>query len=108
MPLTRRRFVQRVGIGAVAALTDQFISARGRENLVRSAFDPSLQAIQPGMIILSSNENPMGPGKAVIDAARAAFGPSGTELGRYSPSASDLIDAICHKFKVKPENVMLG
>ncbi len=40
--LTRRSFVQTVGIGAAA-----YIGARGRENSLWSALEPTLQAVEP-------------------------------------------------------------
>jgi len=106
--LTRRGFVQTVGIGAAGAVTSSFIGARGRENSIWSVFEPTLQAVEPGVICLSSNENPLGPGKTVLDAVKAAFGPTGAKPGRYSSAGGDLIDAIAKKFNVKPENVVLG
>jgi len=101
--LTRRRFVQTVGIGAAA-----YIGARGRENAIWSAFETPLEAIEKNVICISSNENPLGPGQQVLDAVKAAFGPSGAQPGRYSSSAKDLIDAIAKKQGVKPENIVLG
>ena len=78
--LTRRRFVQTtVGTGAAA-----YIGARGRENSLWSAFEPTLEAVAPGMICLSSNENPLGPGATVLDGIKSAFGPAGAPPGRYS------------------------
>ena len=106
--LTRRGFVQTVGIGAAGAVTSSFIGARGRENSIWSVFEPTLHAVEPGVICLSSNENPLGPGKTVLDAVKAAFGPNGAKPGRYSNAGSDLIDAIAKKFNVKGENVVLG
>jgi histidinol-phosphate aminotransferase len=106
--LTRRGFVQTVGIGAAGALTSAAIGARGRENSLWAAFEPSLLAAEPGTIVISSNENPLGPGQTVLDAVRAAFGPAGAQPGRYSGSAGDLIDEIAKKFSVKPDNVVLG
>jgi len=100
--LTRRRFVQTT-VGAAA-----YIGARGRENSIWSAFEPTLEAVAPGMICLSSNENPLGPGAAVLDAVTSAFGPAGATPGRYSGSSRDLIDAIAKKQGVKPENIVLG
>jgi len=108
MAQTRRQFVQTVGLGAAGALTASYIGARGRENSIWSAFEPSLQAVQPGMICISSNENPVGPGQVVLDSIRAAFGPNNAQPGRYSESAHDLIGAIAKKFGVKRENVALG
>jgi histidinol-phosphate aminotransferase len=106
--LTRRGFVQTVGIGAAGALTSSFIGARGRENSLWSAFEPTLQALEPGVICLASNENPLGPGQKVLDAVKAAFGPNGAQPGRYSGNAGALIEEIAKKFKVKTENVVLG
>ena len=101
--LTRRRFVQTVGIGAAA-----YIGARGRENAIWSALEPTLEAIEPGVICLSSNENPGGPGQTVLAAVKDAFGPNGARPGRYDGSARELIEAIATKQGVKPENVVLG
>jgi histidinol-phosphate aminotransferase len=101
--LTRRTFVQTVGAGAAA-----YIGARGRENSVWSFFEPTLEAIEPGVICLASNENPVGPGKTVLDAVTEAFGPVGGRPGRYDGSASALIEAIAKKQGVKPENIVLG
>jgi histidinol-phosphate aminotransferase len=108
MAFTRRGFVQTVGIGGAGALTSALIGARGRENALWSAFEPTLQAIEPGIICLASNENPMGPGKTVMKAVRAAFGEGGRTPGRYSGMSGDLADAIAKKLAVKPENVVLG
>ncbi|HEY7501415.1 MAG TPA: aminotransferase class I/II-fold pyridoxal phosphate-dependent enzyme [Vicinamibacterales bacterium] len=104
MALSRRGFVHTVGLGATAA----WIGARGREHSIWSAFEAPLQAVEPGMIVLSSNENPLGPGKAVMKAVRAAFGEGGRAPGRYSGASGDLIDAIAKRLGVKPENIVLG
>lgn len=108
MALSRRSFVRTVGIGAAGALTSSFITSRGRENMIWSAVEPALHAVEPGTIVISSNENPMGPGAKVLDAIRAAFGSDGSRPGRYSGSARDLIDALAKKHGVKPENIVLG
>lgn len=108
MPLTRREFVQTIGVGAAGALTSSYIGGRGRENGVWAALEPSLAAAEPGTIVLASNENPLGPGQTVLDAVRAAFGDGGRAPGRYSGSAGELIDVITKKFGVKRENVVLG
>ena len=101
--LTRRTFVQAAGVGAAA-----FIGARGRENSLWSMIEPTLEAIEPGVICLASNENPAGPGATVLDAVKTAFGPVGGRPGRYDNSAGALIEAIAKKQGVKPENVVLG
>src|SRR5688572_16830751 len=107
MALSRRNFVRTVGIGAAGAFTTS-IMARGRENAIWSAFEATLEAQAPGTIIISSNENPMGPGDTVLNAIKTAFGPSGSRPGRYSGSARDLVDALAKKHGVKPENIVLG
>ena len=108
MALTRRGFVHTIGIGAAGALTGSWIGARGREHAIWSLIEPTLQAVEPGVIVLASNENPIGPGAKVLDAVKAAFGEGGRAPGRYSNQSRDLIDAIAKKQGVKPENVVLG
>jgi histidinol-phosphate aminotransferase len=108
MALTRRGFVRTAGIGAAGALTSSWIGARGREHSVWSAFEPTLHAVEPGQIVLASNENPLGPGRTVMNAVQAAFGEGGRKPGRYSGSSRELIEAIAAKQKVKPENIVLG
>ena len=108
MAITRRSFVRATGIGAAGAFTSSFISARGRENAIWAALEAPLHAEQAASIIISSNENPMGPGPTVLDAIRAAFGADGSRPGRYSPSSRDLIDALAARHSVKPDNIVLG
>jgi histidinol-phosphate aminotransferase len=108
--LTRRKFVQ-VGAGAAGAITASWIGGRGREAGIWAGFEPTLDAQAPtaaGPIILSSNENPLGPGKAVLDAVKTAFGPAGAAPGRYSNANSALVDAIAKKFNITSANILLG
>jgi histidinol-phosphate aminotransferase len=101
MSLSRRRFVQTLGVGAAGA----WIGARGREASLFSLEQPLSAAEAQKMIIISSNENPLGPGQKVLDAVRGAFG----EAGRYPFStAGDVSNAIAEHFKVKSDNVLLG
>ena len=106
MALSRRRFVQTAGIGAGAALTSS-VWGRGRENAVWSAFEAELEAVEKGVICIASNENPVGPGKKVLDSLKALL-EGGTRPGRYSNQGGALTEAICAHFKVKPENVLLS
>jgi histidinol-phosphate aminotransferase len=105
--LTRRRFVQSVGAGAAGIAAGSWVGARGRENSLWD-LEAGLQAVEPGMICLSSNENPVGPGQKVLDAVRTAFGPAGATPGRYSNASGALIEAIAKKFNVTTANVALG
>ena len=60
------------------------------------------------VIRISSNENPLGPGRAVLDAIVNKF----PEAGRYpfnsTPSEGKLAETIAALHKAKPENVILG
>lgn len=93
--------------------TAAFLAARGHEAYVadlqaqgRNARPP----LPPGVneIRLSSNENPLGPGPRVLDAILGKF----PEAGRYpfnsTPADSNLVSALAARFKVKPENIVLG
>jgi histidinol-phosphate aminotransferase len=109
MSLSRRKFVQTVGIGAGAALTSN-IWGRGRENSLWSVLEPDLQAVERGVICIASNENPVGPGKVVLDSLRSLL-EGGTKPGRYSNQTGDLQDAVAAKFarqNVKRDNVLLS
>ena len=102
--LTRRTFVQTVGTGVAA-----YIGARGRENSLWSAFEPTLEAVAPGMICLSSNENPLGPRHdGARRASRRRSARPARAPGRYDGTARPLIEAIAKKQGVKPENIVLG
>jgi histidinol-phosphate aminotransferase len=102
MSLSRRRFVQTVGAGAAG----MWIAGRGREaGLFDLGFEAQLNAQSGSPVILASNENPLGPGRAVLDAVRASF----TETGRYQfGTVAELTDLIAQRHKVKPENVLVG
>jgi histidinol-phosphate aminotransferase len=83
MSLSRRAFVRTLGIGGAGAFSTAWIVGRGREALAWGP-DPVEEMLQASpdtvMIILSSNENARGPGKAALDAlnGRADF-----KVGRY-------------------------
>ena len=108
MALTRRGFVRTAGLGAGSALGAVWIGARGRENALWSVVEPRLEAAERGVIVLASNENPLGPSAAVLSAVQSAFGEGGRAPGRYSNASRQLIEAIAKKQGVKPENVVLG
>jgi len=89
MALTRRGFVQTVGIGAAGALTSSWIGSRGRENDIWSLVEPSLHAVEPGLIVLASNEKPIGPGAKVLEAVKAA-GFEGVQAGHKAQACRDV------------------
>src|SRR5882757_3324425 len=105
MAITRRSFVQTAAIGAGAALTNS-VWGRGRENSVWSAFDADLQAVEKGMICIGSNENPVGPGKKVLDGLRDLL-EGGKKPGRYSNQVGEHTESIAAHSKVKPDILLV-
>jgi histidinol-phosphate aminotransferase len=105
MSLSRRRFVRNVSAGAAGL----WVAGRGRE---AGLFDLNFEAAfgqsrmpADGPMILASNENPLGPGKIVLDAVRGGFG----ELGRYQfATSAEVSELIARKHGVKAENVLVG
>ncbi len=116
MSVSRRGFLQGLGQGRTS-YASAFIAARGHEEHVaeamqqqgrsggmqRPALPPGVQAIR-----ISSNENPLGPGKAAIDAILGKF----PEANRYpfnsSPLDADLEILLAKLNTAKRENVVLG
>jgi histidinol-phosphate aminotransferase len=110
---TRRAFLDVLGGRFDYTETAAMFAARGHEAYVaelqaqgRAARPP----LPPGVteIRLSSNENPLGPGKRVLDAITSKF----PEAGRYpfnsTPADRNLVETIAAMHKCKPENVSLG
>src|SRR5205823_11669732 len=106
MALSRRQFVQTAGLGAGVALTSS-VWGRGRENAIWSAFEPDLQAVERGVICISSNENPVGPGEKVLGTLRTLL-EGGKKPGRYSNQVGELTESIASHFKVKTDNVLVS
>jgi histidinol-phosphate aminotransferase len=113
MGVSRRGFFE-VFAGGRPSDSDiyQLIAARGSEAFHAeqggrmAASGPASGAPE---IRISSNENPLGPGKAAVEAMLAVFG----EVGRYPFNSSTLnegklIEAIAAKQQVKTENVILS
>ena len=109
MSVSRRGFLQ----GRVLPFSGAFIAARGLEahlaDEVQGA-SPARSLVPPGVaeIRISSNENPLGPGQAVLDTILGRF----PEANRYpfnsTPSDSALTSAIASRFRIKPENIVVG
>jgi histidinol-phosphate aminotransferase len=106
MSLSRRDFVRTLGVGAAGAYAATFVSTRRQEAIAFAA----QTGMSPSQVInLSNNENPMGPGQSVLDAIERALGPTGSSAGRYPFAlAEPLHELIAKKWKVKPENVLVG
>jgi len=93
--------------------TAALLAARGHEAYVAELQAQGRDArppLPPGAteIRISSNENPLGPGRKALDAITGEF----PEAGRYpfnsTPGDRNLVEAIAAHHKVKPENVTLG
>ncbi len=108
MPVTRRSFVKVVGAGGLGAFAAPFLSARGAEAASAASLDAMLQAPPAGTpvgIRLDSNENPNGPGRAVLDAVHEAFGVS----NRYPAGpTTELVKALAKARGVTIENILMG
>jgi histidinol-phosphate aminotransferase len=114
MSVSRRGFLRILETGRPGPSSGAFLAARGLEADFAEQAAPggrgSRAQVPPGVteIKLSSNENPLGPGKTALDAIAGKF----PEAGRYpfnsSPADSALVSAIATRFKAKPENIVLG
>jgi histidinol-phosphate aminotransferase len=114
--LSRREFVATLGAGTAAAgaasvgvLSLPVIAGRGREALhaqgVADRKADRRMAAQPGMVRIDSNENPVGPGKRVLETIRRHL----DEANRYPVLAEDdLMATIARKHGVAAEHVILG
>ena len=101
MSLSRRSFVQTLGVGA----TGMWITSRGREGSLFAQGIQPLAGPAPS-VILSSNENPLGCHKDVLAAIKGAAFP---EAGRYPfATVEEVSELIAKKHGVKRENVLLG
>jgi histidinol-phosphate aminotransferase len=116
MSVSRRGFLQGLGVGRTSHAS-AFIAARGHEEWVAEAMQQGRQGggmrrptLPPGVeaIRISSNENPLGPGKAAIDAILGKF----PEANRYpfnsTPLDADLEILLAKLNAAKRENVVLG
>ncbi|MDB4878531.1 MAG: hypothetical protein JWM41_4977 [Gemmatimonadetes bacterium] len=107
MSVSRRSFMKVVGAGGVGAFAMPLLSARGAEAAIAMRGRVPLEAPlgSPSGIRLDSNENPNGPGKAVLDAVHSAFDVANRYPG--GPTAA-LVAQIAKARGVAPENVIMG
>jgi len=112
MSVSRRGFLQGLTVGRPSA-AGEFMAARGHEEHIAELMQQGRMArpqLPPGVdvIRISSNENPLGPGKAAIDAILGKF----PEANRYpfnsSPLDADLEILLAKLNAAKRENVVLG
>lgn len=103
MNVSRRSFVQSVGMGTTAAFIMSFDGPRA---WARAA---SLKLpVQDRPILLHNNENPLGPGARVVSAMNAAL-EGGPRAGRYPGGASRVLaETIAKENDLPVEYVMVG
>ena len=106
MSLSRRLFLNRVGALESSLFSPALIAARGREAAVADGDPPT--APGPTDIKIDSNENPLGPGPAAMEALVRAFKDAGRYPTNARPSMADLRDTVARRVSVRPENVALG
>ena len=105
MPVSRRSFLGAISPGT-AAYSPAFVAARGREAFTAGGAAPNPRSA--AAILLDSNENPLGPGPAAMEALTRAFVDAGRYPTNARPSMGDLREAIARRVSVKPENVSMG
>ena len=109
MSLSRRSFLNLVGPLGGAPLPAALMAARGREAaLAGSPPGDAAVSADPAEIKINSNENPLGPGPAAVEAFVRAFPDAGRYPTNARPSVADLRDTIARRHGVRPENVALG
>ncbi|MEE8585749.1 MAG: aminotransferase class I/II-fold pyridoxal phosphate-dependent enzyme [Acidobacteriota bacterium] len=114
MLVSRRGLFSSLQARGSGALSGALIAARGREALVGEAsaahpFEPPIVAPpEPGVIRLKSNENPLGPGQAALQALIGQLDQAGRYPFNSRQSSSGLRELIAKKFHAEPENVVLG
>ena len=113
MSLSRRAFVQSLVGGGAGALSGAVIAARGREALAAEFGAASARPVIPAPpdleeIRISSNENPLGPGKVVVEALVGEFGQTGRYPFNSRIADSDLKESLAKTFHVGNDNVVLG
>ena len=105
MPVSRRSFLGAISPGT-AAYSPAIVAARGREAFTAGGAAPTPRS--EATILLDSNENPLGPGRAAMEALTRAFVDAGRYPTNARPSMGDLREAIARRNSVKPENVSMG
>jgi histidinol-phosphate aminotransferase len=107
MLLSRRRLFEDLGILAPVR-SGAWIAARGREHDVATGAGHLAEPAPSGAIRLNSNENPVGPSAAVLDAIVAALPEAGRYPDKAKISEATLVTAIAKANGVAAENVVWG
>lgn len=103
MAVSRRSFVQALGVGGASLLSGALVGARGHEAWLGGSIAFPQPAPEP--VRLDSNENPNGPGPAAFDAIRR-----GLDLSKRYPHRTmrSLTETIARAAGVPPDHVLFG
>ena len=108
MPVSRRMFLDTLTNGAPRAAS---IAARGHEALAAEYGDGAAQAAaarRADAIRLNSNENPLGPSPAALEAIEGAFAFAGRYPMNARPAMADLRALLAKQHGLEVANVALG
>jgi histidinol-phosphate aminotransferase len=102
MAVSRRAFFRTLGIGGAGVLSSSFLT---RHELELLAMGQASRGYDPAAIVISSNENPRGPGDAALEALRGRVTP---RVGRYADNIQELTASVAKLYGSKPEHVLLA
>jgi histidinol-phosphate aminotransferase len=108
MALSRRGFVNTLGIGAVGLVGGRILSGGRVIGPWTRPFDEALLAQDAQPLLLHNTETPLGPGDKALDAIRATLTERGVPAARYSSLVPQLAAALAAKYGCKTENVLVG
>jgi histidinol-phosphate aminotransferase len=99
MSVSRRAFFKTLGIGGAGLVSSRFLTP------AEVALFAQRRPYDPEAIVISSNENPRGPGDAALEALR---GRVNIRVGRYPDNVQDLNATIAKRLGGKPDNVLIA
>ncbi len=110
MAVTRRAFLRSAGRSPWSATWGATLAARGHEADSAGAASGKQSPLLPpgGEIRISSNENPLGPGPAVIRAIARMFPDAGRYPFNSTPSDATLAEVVAALHNTTPQHVVLG
>src|SRR5262245_6569981 len=101
MSVSRRAFVQTLGVGGAGLACTSFAPAG-------SGLLEAVLAAADAPVLLHNNENPVGPSRAAVEAMRGIIGATAALVGRYPTNKATLIKSLATKHEVSQDNVMVA
>jgi len=105
--LTRRAML-RAAVGARGREGFEQQRPRERKGGGRQGGNSGFGRPQPGDVIISGNENPLGPGPGALDALLGRLDESGRYPMNSTVTDADVTKALADRFGARPENIVLG